>query len=76
MERNITFEIEKHIGVIWKSERTGWQRELNIVNWNGNGPKYDIREWDPSHEKMSRGITLTEDEARKLCILLEEHLPL
>lgn len=58
---NITFEITKHIGVISESSR-GWTKELNLVSWNKREPKYDIREWDPEHEKMGKGITLTEEE--------------
>lgn len=42
----------------------GWTKELNIVSWNGAAPKYDIRDWAQDHEKMGKGITLTEEEAR------------
>ena len=66
---DITFEIVEHIGVL--SENTkGWTKELNKVSWNGAAPKYDIREWAPEHEKMGKGVTLTEEEARKLKELL------
>ena len=44
----ITFEIVEKIGVITEYP-TGWNREINIVSWNGNEPKYDIREWSPDH---------------------------
>ena len=60
----ITFEIKEHIAVINTSE-TGWTREVNLVSWNGTNPKVDVREWDPDHKRMSRGITLTEAEAEK-----------
>ena len=60
----ITFEIKEHIAVINTSE-TGWTREVNLVSWNGTKPKVDVREWDPDHQRMSRGITLTEAEAEK-----------
>ena len=60
----ITFEIKEHIAVINTSE-TGWTREVNLVSWNGTNPKIDVREWDPDHKRMSRGITLTEAEAEK-----------
>lgn len=70
-ERTVTFEIESPIGIISTNEETGWSRELNLVNWNGSGAKFDIRSWDPKHEKMSRGITLTEEEVRKLAELLK-----
>ncbi len=66
----ITFEIVEKIGVITEYP-TGWNRERNIVSWNGNEPKYDIREWSPDHEKMSRGITLKEDELRTMLYLLK-----
>lgn len=66
----ITFEIVEKIGVITEYP-TGWNREINIVSWNGNEPKYDIREWSPDHERMSRGITLKEEELRTILHLLK-----
>lgn len=59
----IAFSITSHIGVITEYQ-TGWRKEVNIVAWNEGAPKFDIRDWDPEHEHMSRGITLHEDEAR------------
>lgn len=58
---DIKFEIKKEIGVLSESAK-GWRKELNLVSWNGAAAKYDIREWAPDHEKMGKGITLTEDE--------------
>lgn len=40
--------------------------ELNLISWNNAKPKYDLRRWDSEHEKMSKGITLTEDEVIQL----------
>ena len=48
----------------------GWTKELNIISWNGGVPKLDIRDWAPEHEKMGKGITLSEEEAEKLAKLL------
>ncbi len=61
----INYRIEKEIAVLSESPK-GWTKEINLVSWNGADPKYDIRDWAPEHEKMGKGITLTEDEARKL----------
>jgi hypothetical protein len=66
---NIKFDIIKHFGVI-SSEKSGWQKELNLVSWNGRAPKLDVRDWAPGHEKMGKGITLTEGEAAALAELL------
>lgn len=57
----ITFEIKENLGVLSESQK-GWTKEVNLVSWNGYGAKYDIREWDPDHERMSKGLTFTKDE--------------
>ena len=61
----IKFEIKENIGVISESTK-GWSKELNLVSWNDKEPKYDLREWDPAHEKMGKGITLSVEELKKL----------
>ena len=66
----VTFEIQKHFGVINKRDG-GWTKECNLVSWNGGEPKFDIRDWDESHERMSRGITLYEDDAKSLYEILK-----
>lgn len=65
----IKYEIKETIGVLSTSAK-GWQKELNLISWNDAAPKYDIREWAPEHEKMGKGVTLTEEEASKLKALL------
>jgi hypothetical protein len=64
-----SFEVVKHFGVISK-EKSGWQKELNLVSWSGRAPKFDIRDWAPEHEKMGKGVTLTPEEASELIKLL------
>ena len=66
---DIKYEITKHIGVLSESAK-GWTKELNLVSWNDREPKYDIREWSPDREKMSKGITLSAKEAEELKKLL------
>lgn len=66
----IKFEIEEEIGVLSESAK-GWTKEFNKVSWNGGYAKYDLRDWDPNHEKMGKGVTLTEEEARSLYEILK-----
>ena len=61
----IKYEIKENIGVLSESAK-GWTKELNLVSWNDKEPKYDLREWDPTHEKMGKGITLNLEEIKKL----------
>jgi hypothetical protein len=67
----IKYEIVQPIGEIITNEK-GWTKELNLVSWNEREPKYDIRDWSPDHSRMSKGITLTEEELKALKLLLEE----
>ena len=60
-----SYEIIKAIAVL-STSKSGWSKELNLVAWNGKEPKYDIREWSPEHDKMGKGITLSDDEFAKL----------
>lgn len=71
MSERISFEIKAQLGVI-QDYPTGWKKELNIVSWNGNPAKFDVRDWDPEHEHMSRGITLTEKEMSKMMEIVAE----
>lgn len=61
----IKFEIKESIGVLSESSK-GWSKELNLVSWNEKEPKFDLREWDPAHDKMGKGITLSVEELKKL----------
>lgn len=65
MAEDFSFTIEKHIGVISQG-KGGWQVELNLVSWSGREPKFDIRSWSPDHQKMGKGITMTQDELKAL----------
>jgi len=67
----IDFKVIENLGVL-ETYQTGWTKEVNIIAWNGGPPKIDIRDWDPDHERMSRGITLHPNEARNLVEALNE----
>ncbi len=66
----IVYEIVEKIAVLSESSK-GWTKELNMISWNERDPKYDIREWSPDHEKMGKGVTLSEEEAAILKKALE-----
>lgn len=63
------YQIVEEIGILSENSK-GWRKELNKISWNGGVPKYDIRDWAPEHEKMGKGVTLTNEEAQKLKELL------
>ena len=60
----ISYRIIANVGTLAKHP-AGWTKEVNIVSWNDGPAKLDIRDWSPDHDKMSRGPTLTADEAQR-----------
>lgn len=65
-KKEFTFEIEKHIAALSQRDSKGMQMEFNLVSFNGNKAKWDIRKWDENHEKMGKGIALTNGELDEL----------
>ena len=65
----LKFEITERIGVLSENAK-GWTKELNKVSWNEREPKYDLREWNPGHSRMGKGITLTDEEVETLKAIL------
>lgn len=57
----LSYEVLEHLAVLSTSPK-GWRKELNLVSWNDRPPKFDIREWSPDHSKMSKGVTLSNEE--------------
>lgn len=66
-----TYEVTERIAVLSTNAR-GWERQLNMVSWNGNPPKYDIRDWCPDGSRMAKGISLTEEELKTLKGILDD----
>lgn len=67
---DLKYEIKKNLGVIGEGTK-GWKKEVNLVSWNDRKPKLDIRDWDETHEKMGKGVTLNKNEVMELKKLLE-----
>jgi len=59
------FEIVKNIAVL-STDRSGWTKEINLVSFNDAPPKYDIRSWDPEHQKMGKGVSLSREEMKEM----------
>lgn len=67
----IKFEIKENHGLLSENAK-GWTKELNSVSWNDRAPKYDLREWDPNHEMMTKGVTLNLEELKELRNILNK----
>ena len=61
----IKFEIIEQLGVLSEGTK-GWKKELNLISWGERDAKYDLRDWDENHEKMTKGLTFTTEEIIKL----------
>lgn len=60
------YEIVEKVAVLSQSRDT--TKELNRVSYNGSPAKCDLRSWrrTDGEEKLLKGLTLTDEEARAL----------
>jgi hypothetical protein len=68
------FKILENIATL--SDKDGITKEFNLVQYEALvNPILDIRKWDNNGDvkKMGKGITLTEEEARKLRDILNDY---
>ena len=65
MAQEFSYEIVEEIAILSENNK-GWRKELNLGSWNGRPPKFDLRDWAPDHEKMGKGLTLTNEEFEQL----------
>lgn len=65
------YEIIETVAVLSVGNK-GWQKELNLVSWNGREPVYDIRDWSEDHLKMGKGMTFKLPELQVLKASLEK----
>ena len=69
---DFSYEIKKRIGSLGENS----DKQLNIIAWNGREAKIDVRAFftdKEGNEKMGKGVSLTNDEAKKLVDLLTEY---
>lgn len=70
MLANVDFKITERLFSLPSSGT--FTKELNKVSWNGREPVYDLRGWNEDHTKMTKGITLTNDEFQELVSKIKE----
>lgn len=66
MDKAFSYEITERVAVLSQSGETS--KELNLVSYNGSQPKYDLRSWRRTggEERLLKGLTLSQDEAKAL----------
>lgn len=69
----VDWEVIEEIVVLYKSQG-GWAKELNLISWNGDDPKFDVRWWNPDKTRVGKGFTFTKEELKILYDTLPEAL--
>jgi len=72
-DEDIECDILESYGIFSAGTRN-WNKEVNLVSWNGRPGKLDIRSWQKDHKKCGKGIALTPEEAEELVKLLSKIL--
>ncbi|GEP75494.1 YdbC family protein [Weissella thailandensis] len=75
----LSYDILEKFGAL-STSKSGWELQLNFVQWGENKPKFDLRSWSPDNSKMGKGLTLSHDEIVALYdvltkVLAAEHAP-
>jgi hypothetical protein len=68
-DEEVECEIIESYG-IFSGEAKSWNKEVNLVSWNGRPAKLDIRSWQRNHQKCGKGIAITRAEAEELVKIL------
>ncbi len=69
----LKYEVIEKFGVLDSDSKM--PKELRLIKWGDNDPKYDIRGWgvnDDGTERMTKGITSDAEELYSLFTILEE----
>lgn len=71
-QSSINYEVIERFGVL--DSDSDAPKELRLISWNGNNPKYDLRGWykdEDGNERMTKGITLDFEELSSLYEILK-----
>lgn len=74
--KNVQYEIIKHIGII--SKKRSYQKEVNLISWNGRPPVIDIRNFkiDKDGGKSPlNGVTVEKEDLHVLKDILSHINP-
>lgn len=72
-DKGLKYEVLKVFGTLDSDSKM--PKQLRLISWNGNDPKYDLRGWgtdEDGNEIMSKGITLDGEELQSLFDILTE----
>ena len=73
MAKEFTYEVKKKLGSLDSDSKM--VKELRVISWGGAKEKYDLRGWQTNEdgtEKMTKGVSLDEEELRSLYEILKE----
>lgn len=59
-------EIVEHLETLSKSEKSGWTKEFNLVSWNGDKPRLEVRSWSPDYSRAGKCEPFTAEEFERM----------
>jgi len=71
--KDFKYEVKETLATL--SKKDNQITELRVISYNNYKPKLDLHKWEVNEdsEKMLRGLTLTDDEAKTLLEALKEY---
>ena len=72
-KKELNYTVHKVFGVLDSDAK--YQKELRLISWGNNEPKFDLRGWSKNEdgtESMTKGISLDVEELQSLFDILTE----
>lgn len=60
----VSYEIKKHLTTLFRGGMPEFSKEVNLISWNRQPPKLDIRRWENGYPR--KGVSLSSLEAQTL----------
>jgi len=71
----VPVELYRKVAELSPERENGFSKWLTITSWNGESPKFDIRDWSRSFQRMRPGLKLEDEPMRLLAVMYRAKCP-
>jgi hypothetical protein len=72
-KKEFSYDIKEVIGIIKESDSHDWCKVIARIQWGDNPTSIDIRNLNMNHNKVGKGISLSNEEVERLIEILLEN---
>ena len=64
MRETVPYIMVEHLATVTEYAGGDYALELNLISFDGAPAKFDLRKWDKRANRMLKGVTLSNEEAK------------